>query len=458
MRGVLLGVVLLLAMPLSRAEMSPLDAMIIPGEVIQGHANIEPECKQCHLKFKQGRQNELCLGCHDHRDIAEDVKKKKGYHGHMAEFSCNKCHTDHKGRKAKIVKLNSLTFNHKWTDFPLTGAHARKSVKCKDCHKPGQSHRQAPSNCYACHRKDDDRKGHKGSLGKECESCHITDNWKKVRFDHSKTDFPLRGKHRDVKCKSCHKNKDHKQTPKQCYSCHKKDDDRKGHKGKFGIKCESCHTAQSWTQTRFDHFKASQFALRGAHNRIKCTSCHKGVLGKEQLGKTCYACHRQDDVHKGQEGKKCESCHNERNWRTTAFDHGITAFPLLGKHTRVKCKQCHKQKTFKDASVACVACHRKDDDHRGRLGDKCETCHSARSWKDWRFNHSRQTNFPLTGKHRGLKCTECHTQAMKQVRLGGTCNDCHSHDDVHDGSFGQYCERCHVDTSWGRIKNLPGLR
>jgi hypothetical protein len=454
-RSGLVAVLFCLSFGTAIAELNPLDAMIIPGDLIKGHADIEPTCKKCHQKFKRAKQNDLCLDCHEHKAIAEDVQRKSGFHGRIQDKACSECHTDHKGRKANIVQLNSKTFNHKWTDFPLTGGHASSKVECKDCHRKGSKHRDAPQNCYSCHRKDDT---HKGSLGKECESCHVADNWKKVRFDHSKTDFPLLGKHRDVKCASCHKSRDHKQTPKQCYSCHRKDDDRKGHKGKFGQKCETCHTAKSWTATIFNHTKETGFPLRGKHNRIKCASCHKGVLGKEQLGKTCYACHKGDDVHKGQEGRKCESCHNESNWTRTLFDHGLTAFPLLGKHVKVKCKNCHKDKTFKDAPIACIACHRRDDEHRGRLGEKCETCHGAKSWKAWTFDHNRQTSFALTGKHKPLKCTACHTQAMKKVSLAGTCSDCHGRDDVHDGSFGLHCERCHVDTSWGRIRNLPSMR
>lgn len=444
-------VVSLLATFSAHAELSPLDAMIIPGEVIQGHAKVEAKCSSCHKAFKRAKQNSLCLDCHDHKMIADDVRKKTGYHGRLRDHACSECHTDHKGRKAKIVNLNSKTFNHKWTDFPLTGRHAKPEVKCRDCHRRGQPHRKAPGNCYACHRKDDK---HKGSFGKECESCHITANWKKVKFDHSKTDYPLVGKHKTVKCKSCHKNKDHKKTPKKCYSCHRKDDD---HKGRFGKKCESCHTAKDWNRSTYNHARKAGFPLRGKHKKIKCTSCHKKPVEKEDLGKTCYACHRTDDVHKGQEGKKCNNCHTERSWHRTVFDHGLAAFPLLGKHAKVKCKKCHEKKTYRDAPIACVGCHRRDDEHKGKLGDKCETCHSARSWKDWRFNHNRQTNFKLRGKHKRVKCTECHTEKMKVISLPGTCNDCHDRDDVHDGSFGQYCERCHVDSSWSRIRNLKSL-
>jgi hypothetical protein len=450
-----MGLFLLMATAPLQADMNPLDAMITPGDLIKGHARFEHECKTCHKAFKRGKQNKLCLSCHDHKDIAEDVKTKTGYHGRVADHACSDCHTEHKGRKAIIVQLNAKTFNHKWTDFPLTGAHAGSRIKCVDCHPRGKAFRSAPTDCYACHRKDD---RHKGSLGRACNDCHVTESWKKVRFDHSKTGFPLIGRHREAKCESCHTDKDYNKTPKQCYSCHRKDDNRKGHHGKFGTRCEACHTAYSWTRSRFNHMKESGFPLRGKHDQIKCTSCHKGILGQENLGKTCYACHQGDDVHKGQEGKKCDSCHNETSWKRALFDHGLTAFPLLGSHVKVKCKDCHRAKTFKDAPIACIACHRKEDKHRGRLGAKCETCHSARSWKDWRFDHNKQTNFPLTGKHKGLKCTECHTQPMKKVSLPGTCNDCHSRDDVHDGSFGRYCERCHVDTSWGRIKNLPMLR
>jgi hypothetical protein len=97
-------------------------------------------------------------------------------------------------------------------------------------------------------------------------------------------------------------------------------------------------------------------------------ACHKGHLYKDKVQSTCYACHQQDDKHKGQEGKKCESCHNEKDWKDTRFDHGLSRFPLLGKHIKVECKKCHLTPAFKDAPMECNGCHAKEDVHKKRLG------------------------------------------------------------------------------------------
>lgn len=60
------------------------------------------------------------------------------------------------------------------------------------------------------------------------------------------------------------------------------------------------------------------------------------------------------------------------------FDHNKTRFPLTGKHKRVTCENCHKT-TLKDTPRDCIACHKKDDVHRGRR-PKCENCHVTTDW------------------------------------------------------------------------------
>lgn len=430
----------------------PLDAVINPGKLYKGHAKIEKDCKSCHKPFNKSEQKKLCANCHDHKDIARDILKRRGFHGRIAKQDCKTCHPDHKGRNAKIIHLDKRRFDHSKTDFVLRGKHKGRKITCAKCHKKGKKYRDAPIACLSCHRKKD---VHKGSLGKKCADCHTALDWKKVRFDHKKTDYPLIGKHRDVSCRDCHKTKDHKNTPKTCRACHKKDDD---HRGKFGSKCKSCHTPRDWTISLFKHGRVTKYRLRGAHKKIKCTACHKGNLFKEKLKTTCYACHRGDDVHKGQEGKQCKQCHNEWRWTKTRFDHGQAQFPLLGKHTRVKCKKCHEKQTFKDAPTTCYACHKKEDEHKRRLGTSCELCHNARGWDYWRFNHNRQTDFKLDGSHKGLQCEACHTRPSgKSVSTSSQCNSCHEDDDVHDGKFGVYCERCHVTRNFTRIKNIPGM-
>ncbi|HEX9625666.1 MAG TPA: hypothetical protein VGA00_01880 [Acidiferrobacterales bacterium] len=489
-----------------------LESVLMPGKVIEGHADLERDCKNCHVRFDKSAQNGLCLDCH--KDVSRDVAQHQGYHGRLKEQDCRVCHTDHKGRNVNIAPLDEKKFDHRLTDFPLAGGHVKPAVVCRDCHKAGVKFREAKSDCVACHKKDDK---HKGSLGPDCASCHVDRDWKEVRFDHSKTHFPLRGKHRDVECKDCHKDPGFKNTPTQCIACHRKDDTHKTrfgskceschterdwqqlrfdhdrdtkyplrgkhrvakctschtgflykektpttciachrkddeHQGRFDEKCESCHLEKDWRAIRFDHDRDTKYPLRGKHARVKCTDCHKGFLYKEKTETRCYACHLKDDKHKGQQGKDCGQCHNERAWTDTLFDHGLTRFPLLGKHVRVKCKECHATPRFKDAGIECVACHKKDDTHKRRLGSRCEDCHNARDWKLWAFDHDRRTHFKLDGGHKGLSCVACHKRPVDgRPSLSSQCASCHDVDDVHDGSFGKQCARCHESSSWKKV-------
>ena len=162
------------------------------------------------------------------------------------------------------------------------------------------------------------------AAGDDCADCHTDKNWKDTRFDHSKTHFPLTGKHVDVPCKDCHSDPSFKGASVKCIACHKKDDDRKGHKGRFGDKCETCHSDRDWKAIRFDHDRATKYVLKGKHRLAKCTACHTGILYKEKFQTACIACHKKDDEregHKGKFGDKCESCHVEKDWGISIFDH-----------------------------------------------------------------------------------------------------------------------------------------
>lgn len=438
----------LVVVPAANAE--SVETALMPGKVIEGHAKLEAQCKNCHVPFKKAAQSGLCLDCH--KDVAKDVRMRGGYHGRLQEDQCRTCHTEHKGRNVNIAPLDERKFEHKLTDFALKGAHAGPKVKCADCHKPNKKHRDAPSACVACHKKDD---AHKGKLGAQCANCHTERDWKEARFDHSTTKFPLVGKHLSVGCKDCHKDPLFRGAPTVCYACHKRDDK---HKGKYGDRCQTCHTEKDWKMIVFDHDRRTKYPLRGKHRLARCESCHSGVLYTQKLATTCIGCHKKDDKHKGQEGTACGSCHNEVSWNKTFFDHGLTAFPLLGAHAKVKCSACHASAMFKDAETECVACHRRDDAHKGRLGSRCEGCHNARDWALWSFDHNRQTHFKLDGAHQRLDCLACHKKPMEKVTASSSCFSCHDVDDVHDGTFGRMCQRCHVTSSFKKIKSGMAIR
>jgi len=438
-------VFLLLLLLCSGTSWAEGELLLMPGKVIEGHAKLEANCKECHVRFNKDAQTKLCMDCH--KEVGADVLNHKGYHGKLSEEKCRLCHTDHKGREARIVVWDTSKFDHSKTDFPLLGAHQKKEkVKCKDCHDPKKKYREAPSTCNGCHLKDDK---HKGSLGTDCANCHIESNWKKAKFDHSKTKFVYRGKHVEVPCKKCHAEHpfNYKGAPLDCASCHRKDDK---HKGKYGKKCETCHVDRSWKSIVFDHDGETKFKLLGKHDLVKCLSCHKEPLfSKVKTPTECVACHRKKDVHKGKLGKQCESCHSEKSWKKIQIDHGRTRFPLLGLHIKVECKKCHQTKLYRDTPSNCYSCHRKDDIHKLRLGRKCDSCHNARSWKAWDFDHDTRTNFKLDGAHKKLDCYACHINEVKgRIVVPLSCIGCHDNDDVHQGEFGQQCERCHVTSDF----------
>jgi hypothetical protein len=441
-----LGIPALLLAPGLPARAQSIEGVLMPGPVITGHAKTEMACAKCHTPFDKAAQDKLCLDCH--KPVGEDIAQQRGMHGRINKRdACRTCHTDHKGRDAKVAAFDTETFKHAQTDFALRDAHLK--VKCESCHLPAKKYRDAPGACNDCHRKDDK---HKGTLGPKCADCHTEANWKEARFDHDKTRFKLLDKHLKATCASCHKESNYEKTPVTCIGCHRKDDKHKGH---LGEKCEACHGAADWKVSTFDHDRDTKFALHQRHRTAKCESCHTGIPQGAKLDKldgACLSCHRKEDKHNGTLGPKCENCHNEKSWKEAKFDHSKTKFALTGGHANRECKACHKdQASFKDTPLACLACHKKDDTHKARYGEKCEACHADTKWTHIRFSHDRDTKYPLRGVHLKTKCDSCHTGHLYNDKAATTCIGCHRKDDKHKGQLAEQCERCHVEDSWKRI-------
>jgi hypothetical protein len=492
-----------------------LETLVMPGPVIELHADIEADCRQCHTPFARGQQRALCLACH--KDVGKDMRDKGGFHGRSERAradECAACHTEHEGRAANVIGLEPDNFNHRLADFHLDGAHLETA--CEECHVPAKKHRDAPLLCFDCHTGDDE---HEGGLGTECESCHQTTAWPDTGYDHGKeTGYALTGKHGDTGCVSCHVKHNYQDTPTECYGCHRSDDTHEGlngedcafchvsrswqeslfdhtaqtdfpllgrhdeiacvdchvgnkfetkneptcigchrqddeHEGLNGETCGDCHDATQWSAVSFDHALDAGFPLRGQHGEIACTACHTAPVHEVETGSACIDCHGNDDPHADQLGQSCGDCHNEQDWKTVVvFDHGLTEFPLIGQHRQTDCGQCHETARFRDASTDCRGCHRAEDSHKGRLGATCESCHSPADWSFWTFDHNSQTEYALDGAHLDLYCEACHTRAGEDVlQLPQACISCHRGDDVHRGDFGRDCERCHTTQSFHAI-------
>jgi len=227
-------------------------------------------------------------------------------------------------------------------------------------------------------------------------------------------------------------------------------------------------------------------SLNGATN---CASCHK--FGGQAALK-CLQCHTEIasrlSAHKGLHAtynipagssQECARCHSEHNgedfplikWDVKAFNHKDAGYPLEGKHAGLACAKCHNpshlapeerasikikdaSRTYLGLATACVTCH--EDQHKGRLGQNCLTCHNFVDWKSinvGQFDHSR-TRYPLTGLHAQVQCAKCHTNGPegKPQYTGipfNQCSDCHK--DPHHGSFSQGCQSCHTTAGWKKI-------
>jgi hypothetical protein len=323
-------------------------------------AHKEVACATCHIGevYKDLAGN--CSSCHRLQDV----------HNGRYGAKCETCHDQNKWKNAR--------FDHEKTKFPLHGAHGK--VKCDACHT-NRLETKLETTCVSCHQKQDP---HKGQLGPRCETCHNEVDWKKIKFDHNQTHFPLLGKHASVPCAECHRTPTFKDTPKACEACHKDT----VHQGRLGAnpKCGACHGADSWRRWHFDHAQQAHYPLTGGHRNLKCESCHAVKNPTTlKLATACEKCHK-DTVHQGRLGSvpRCEACHDTSSWAHWRFDHARQAkYPLIGSHARLKCESCHAVRDPPTLKLGgdCYTCHRKDDTHNGVYGRSCERCHNPTSWR-----------------------------------------------------------------------------
>ncbi len=339
----------------------------------------------------------------------------------------------------------------------LAKAHAKLEGECEKCHVRFDRNAQDRL-CMDCHKDvGQDLRTKAGLHGRQkpqaCKTCHSDHKGveaalvalDKPAFDHSATNFALRGGHAKVECEKCHlPGKGFRIAARDCVACHRKDDK---HKGSLGPKCADCHTEKTWKEAKFDH-DTTRFPLTGKHESVKCDDCHKEGRYKE-TPLACVACHKKDDKHKTRYGEKCETCHGTKDWKSVRFNHDTeTRYPLVGKHRAAKCDSCHVGFLYRDKlSAKCFSCHEKDDKHKGTLGNDCGRCHIERNWKEKAgFSHDK-TDFPLLGKHATVQCKDCHLSTMFK-EAPKTCIGCHKKDDRHKGSLGEACEKCHNERDW----------
>jgi hypothetical protein len=458
------------------------------GYPLEG-AHSRQQCRACHkpafmrpaerrgIQMKDLHRSYLglsreCIACH-----------ADAHFGQLGP-DCGRCHDLSRWK-------NIPRFDHSTAKFPLAGAHGK--VECKKCHLTVEKPKPhvkftgfAFALCNDCHKDP-----HRGAFTAPCQSCHNERVWKPahnlVAFDHSKTKFPLSGKHDGLACEKCHRTSDFRQpvAHARCADCHQ---DR--HKGQFLSRadrgeCAACHTVDGWKPAVFtvaDHAR-TRYPLEGRHAAVACARCHLPA-GERTVYRVrfeqCADCHQ--DPHQGQLADsptpRCEDCHTVKGFRPSTFTltrHRGARYPLAGAHVAVPCMDCHREHNalpspgrYRFTDTACGACH--PDPHeerfRGRMlaarGGRpagCEACHTNLTWRDLTpFDHTT-TAFALTGAHRAVACRDCHRPpgAAASARKGQfhaapeRCSGCH--EDVHEGQFltrskSADCSGCHMTLAW----------
>jgi hypothetical protein len=263
----------------------------------------------------------------------------------------------------------------------------------------------------------------------------------KVVAKHAKT---------EEQCGACHDRSNRMRQSELCLSCHKDVaadlHERRGYHGAMpnagAGQCAACHSEHlgrdadivRLDRRQFDH-RQTDFPLEGAHRVLGCDSCHKNAEPWRKAATGCAACHRADDIHAGQLGQECAGCHTTRDWGGGKFDHAKTSFVLTGAHPTLSCNACHVGGKYKDTPQTCVGCHATDDVHQGSRGADCAKCHTTKDWHTASFDHAKETEFALLGRHAKLDCTDCHRNADYKTKLAISCVGCHRADDVHAGRF-----------------------
>jgi hypothetical protein len=465
---------------------------ISPGDLTKAHAKFEgmSNCTLCHDLGKKVTNNK-CLDCH--KDMQTLIKQERGYHvsSDVKNKNCVTCHSEHYGRKFKMIRLDKDKFNHDLAGYKLEGKH--DEIDCRKCHKPDfikdkeikkrlNTFIGLDSKCLTCH----DDYHQKTLSSNDCASCHDTKSFSPaVNFDHNKTDFKLIGKHETVDCKKCHsvvkkngkdfQNFNHIKF-NDCNTCH-----TSPHEESITGSCKQCHTEISFKrfngQGRFNH-NTTNFSLKGEHKKVDCFSCHSKnpdpkLVFQDKIGideSSCIKCH--EDKHEGKFGNDCAKCHDEKAFVSLKtlefFDHKLTDFPLEGLHQKVDCAKCHDSgKYIKPIEYkSCNTCH--DDYHEGEFvvngtATDCKTCHSVKQGFDLSLFSTEQhqkTDFPLKGAHNATPCFACHKSDPEQKRwtfrnIGESCADCHqdTHKDYISPKYypNQKCESCHNNDTWSDV-------
>ena len=120
-RRPIMATALLVVLFSSQVIAAGFETLLMPGRVIEGHADIQGDCAACHDVQSDLPQAVLCISCHE--EVGDDRAARTGFHGRFGAAQGNECvvcHTEHEGRDADIVQVAvTAAAVHAATDQPV---------------------------------------------------------------------------------------------------------------------------------------------------------------------------------------------------------------------------------------------------------------------------------------------------------------------------------------------------
>jgi len=153
------------------------------------------------------------------------------------------------------------------------------------------------------------------------------------------------------------------------------------------------------------------------------------------------------------------------------FQQMVTPGDLADAHAKYEkaCESCHAPLKRDKQKDLCLACHKdvaadlaENRGYHGKLPEvhtlDCKACHTDHKGRNADivgfdtdlFSHA-DTDYPLTGRHIGLPCSQCHAKGVKYSKAPSGCIDCHEKADRHKGTLGKDCKSCHSEKSWSDV-------
>jgi len=332
-------------------------------------------CRECHPNGQFKGNPRECVHCHMER-------RQDAPHGMKLGGDCQQCHTPYGWQPVRFQHPN----------FNLQAAH--RGLNCLDCH-PGYEFKNAQSFCYSCHKREFHGGGgfdHAAAgFPYDCLLCHTINSFAPpASYRDHPSGLISQGNHRSASCLDCHKQGIFHGLSDECQFCHQKDyaaTANPNHSSSgFPLDCTLCHRSQdpSWESGGRNHI----WPLRGTHQTLACTDCHKDGVYAPGKSTVCFNCHQSDyegtrnpDHQASNYPTNCDQCHQDSHisWDQATFNHPL---PLNTNHAGIACTECH-QDPANYAVFVCTDCHQRQNTnfiHRGISGynynsQSCYNCH-----------------------------------------------------------------------------------